>query len=131
MNTGQLIMRNLRKNSKTYGLYIFSLTFSVALYFAFVTLQYDPALDEAAASVKGAAAIRSASVLLVAIIAIFLLYANRLFLKRRSKEIGLFQLVGMREAEFLGCCQGKCARLLWRASCRRFHWSFICQSWQW
>ncbi|GIN12465.1 bacitracin export permease protein BceB [Shouchella clausii] len=97
MNTGQLIMRNLRKNSKTYGLYIFSLTFSAALYFAFVTLQYDPALDEAAASVKGAAAIRTASVLLIAIIAIFLLYANRLFLKRRSKEIGLFQLVGMRK----------------------------------
>ncbi|MFB4260008.1 ABC transporter permease [Shouchella clausii] len=107
MNTGQLIMRNLRKNSKTYGLYIFSLTFSVALYFAFVTLQYDPALDEAAASVKGAAAIRSASVLLVAIIAIFLLYANRLFLKRRSKEIGLFQLVGMRKGRIFGLLSGE------------------------
>jgi bacitracin transport system permease protein len=107
MNTGQLIMRNLRKNSKTYGLYIFSLTFSAALYFAFVTLQYDPALDEAAASVKGAAAIRSASVLLVAIIAIFLLYANRLFLKRRSKEIGLFQLVGMRKGRIFGLLSGE------------------------
>ncbi|MCM3378601.1 ABC transporter permease [Shouchella rhizosphaerae] len=107
MNTGQLIMRNLRKNSKTYGLYIFSLTFSAALYFAFVTLQYDPALDEAAASVKGAAAIQSASVLLIAIIAIFLLYANRLFLKRRSKEIGLFQLVGMRKGRIFWVLSGE------------------------
>lgn len=46
-------------------------------------------------SIKGAAAIRTASVLLVAIVTIFLLYANNIFIKRRSKEIGLFQLFGM------------------------------------
>lgn len=30
---------------------------------------------------------------------IFLLYANNIFIKRRSKEIGLFQLIGMTKAE--------------------------------
>ncbi len=69
--------------------------FSAALYFAFVTLQYDPALDETKGSIKGGAAVRAASVLLVAIVSIFLLYANTIFIKRRSKEIGLFQLIGM------------------------------------
>lgn len=69
--------------------------FSVALYFAFVTLQYDPSMDETKGSIKGEAAIKAASVLLVGIVAIFLTYANRIFIKRRSKEIGLFQLVGM------------------------------------
>jgi len=52
-------------------------------------------MDETKGSIKGAAAIRAASVLLVAIVSIFLLYANNIFIKRRSKEIGLFQLVGM------------------------------------
>jgi bacitracin transport system permease protein len=60
-----------------------------------VTLQYDPAMDSTKGSVKGAAAIKAASVLLVAIVSIFLLYANTIFIKRRSKEIGLFQLIGM------------------------------------
>lgn len=95
MNLNYLIFRNLKKNIKNYYLYVFALIFSVALYFSFVTLQYDPALDETAGSVKGGAAIGAASVLLVAIVAIFLLYANTIFIKRRSKEIGLFQLIGL------------------------------------
>ena len=95
MSIKHLILQNLKKNISNYYLYVFALIFTVALYFAFVTLQYDPSMDETKGSIKGAAAIRAASVLLVAIVSIFLLYANNIFIKRRSKEIGLFQLVGM------------------------------------
>ncbi|MFD1851489.1 ABC transporter permease [Oceanobacillus bengalensis] len=95
MSFNQLILRNLKKNIKNYYLYVFALIFTVALYFAFVTLQYDPAMDEVEGSIKGAAAIRAGSVMLIAIVTVFLVYANNLFIKRRSKEIGLFQLVGM------------------------------------
>ncbi|MBT2682855.1 FtsX-like permease family protein [Bacillus sp. ISL-37] len=95
MSINQIMLRNLKKNLKNYYLYIFALIFSVALYFAFVTLQYDPAMDETKGSIKGGAAIKAASVLLVGIVTIFLLYANNIFIKRRSKEIGLFQLIGM------------------------------------
>ena len=95
MSIKQLIFRNLKKNLKNYYLYVFALMFAVALYFAFVTLQYDPSMDATKGSIKGAAAIRTASVLLIAIVTVFLLYANNIFIKRRSKEIGLFQLIGM------------------------------------
>ncbi|GAB3049704.1 ABC transporter permease [Virgibacillus ainsalahensis] len=95
MSINHLIYRSLKKNIRNYYLYVFALIFSVALYFAFVTLQYDPSMDEAKGSIKGAAAIRTGSVLLVAIVAVFLFYANNIFIKRRSKEIGLFQLIGM------------------------------------
>ncbi|PSA93562.1 bacitracin ABC transporter permease [Bacillus atrophaeus] len=95
MNINQLIYRNLKKNIRNYYLYVFALIFSVALYFAFVTLQYDPAINEVKASIKGAAAIKTASILLVVVVSIFMLYANTIFIKRRSKEIGLFQLIGM------------------------------------
>lgn len=83
------------KNIKNYYLYVFALIFGVALYFSFVTLKYDPAMDEVKGSVKGGAAIGTSSVLLVVIVAIFLLYANTIFIKRRSREIGLFQLIGL------------------------------------
>lgn len=99
MSVNGLIYRNFKKNLPHYALYIFALAFSAALYFAFVTLQYAPSLNEVKSSVKGLAAFRSASILLVVIVAIFLLYANHLFIKRRSKEIGLFQLVGMMKKE--------------------------------
>lgn len=95
MSINQLIFRNLKKNLKNYYLYVFALVFSASLYFAFVTLQYDPSMDEASGSIKGGAAILAASILLIAIVSIFLLYANSIFIKRRSKEIGLFQLIGM------------------------------------
>ncbi|MBA9086151.1 bacitracin transport system permease protein [Fontibacillus solani] len=95
MSINYIILRNLKKNAKNYYLYVFALIFSVALYFAFVTLQYDPAMDEAKGTIKGAAALGAASVLLIAIVTVFLLYANNLFIKRRSKEIGLFQLIGL------------------------------------
>lgn len=42
MSINVLMIRNLRKNIRNYYLYVFALVFSVALYFAFVTLQYDP-----------------------------------------------------------------------------------------
>lgn len=102
MSLSYIIFRNLRKNLKNYYLYVFALVFSVALYFSFVTLQYDPSMDEVAASTKGAAAIGTSSVLLIVIVGIFLLYANTIFIKRRSKEIGLFQLIGLTKGRIFG-----------------------------
>lgn len=95
MTINQLILRSFKKNIKNYYLYVFALVFSVSLYFAFVTLQYDPAMDTVKGGVKGGASIRAASVLLVGIVTVFLVYANMIFIKRRSKEIGLFHLIGM------------------------------------
>ncbi len=95
LSINYIIARNFRKNIKNYYLYVFALVFSVALYFAFVTLQFDPSLEEIKGSIKGEAAIKAGSILLIAIVTIFLLYANKLFIKRRSKEIGLYQLTGL------------------------------------
>lgn len=95
MSLNSMILRNLKKNIKNYYLYVFALVFSVGLYFAFVTLRFDPSMAEVEASAKGAAGLGAASTLLVVIVGIFLLYANNLFIKRRSREIGLFQLIGL------------------------------------
>src|SRR5690625_5098128 len=95
MRFKQLIIRSVKGNLQHYTLYIFALTFSVALYFSFVTLQYDPAMDEMKDMVNGAATIQISSLFLVFIVTVFLVYVNSLFLKRRSKEMGVYQLVGM------------------------------------
>ncbi|MCA0993834.1 ABC transporter permease [Pseudalkalibacillus hwajinpoensis] len=95
MSINHMILKNLKKNLKNYYLYVFALVFSVGLYFSFVTLQYDPGVDNMETSAKMAAAIKAASVMLVVIVTVFLVYANSIFIKRRGKEIGLFQLIGM------------------------------------
>lgn len=95
MSINHMILKNLKKNLKNYYLYVFALIFSVGLYFSFVTLQYDPGVDNMETSAKMTAAIKAASVMLVVIVTVFLVYANSIFIKRRGKEIGLFQLIGM------------------------------------
>lgn len=79
-----------------YYLYFFALIFSVTLFFSFVTLQYNESVMEATkASGTAASGFEAASYMLYFIVLFFVLYANHLFIKRRSKEIGLYQLVGM------------------------------------
>ena len=100
-----LVIRSMRKNIKHYYLYFFALILSVVLYFVFATLQYDSAVvEQSATSMNMAAAFSVAGILLLFIAGIFVVYANAIFLKRRSREIGLYQLIGL--------TKGAVARLL-------------------
>ncbi|TQR18937.1 FtsX-like permease family protein [Psychrobacillus vulpis] len=95
MTLSQLVLRSMKKNIKHYYLYFFALIFSVTLYFSFITLQYNPSVENISGSVKVAASLKTAQYLLLFIVVFFVLYANHLFMRRRSKEIGLYQLIGM------------------------------------
>lgn len=95
MTLNQLVLRSMRKNLKSYYLYIFALVFSVSLYYSFVTLQYNPTIVNEIGNGRSSAVLKAASYLLLFIVIFFVLYANKLFMNRRSKEIGLYQLVGM------------------------------------
>lgn len=91
-----LVIRSMRKNLKHYYLYFFALIFGVTLFFIFSTLQHDSSVvEQTDLSAKMASGFQAATVLLFGILVIFVTYANDLFLKRRSREIGLYQLVGL------------------------------------
>ena len=86
----------MKNNVKHYYLYFFALIFSVMLYFSFSTLRFN---GEVLKSVEGSgtatAGFKVATYLLWFIVLVFVLYANHLFIRRRSKEIGMYQLIGM------------------------------------
>ena len=88
----------MRKNIKHYYLYFFALIFSVVLYFVFATLQHDPSVAEQSGGMM-ASAFKVAGILLLFIAGIFVVYANAIFLKRRSREIGLYQLIGLSKSK--------------------------------
>jgi bacitracin transport system permease protein len=91
-----LVIRSMRKNLKHYYLYFFALIFGITLFFIFSTLQHDSAVaGQTDLSAMMASGFKAATVLLFGILIIFVTYANDLFLKRRSREIGLYQLVGL------------------------------------
>lgn len=91
-----LAIRSMRKNIKHYYLYFFALILSVVLYFVFATLQYDQAIVEQGNKMISSAFL-AAGILLIFIAGIFIIYANSIFLKRRSREIGLYQLIGLKK----------------------------------
>ena len=95
MTLFDLAFRSMRKNIKHYYLYFFALIFSVVLYFVFATLQHDPAV--LAQNDQMSTAFLAAGILLIFIAGIFVVYANSIFLKRRSREIGLYQLIGLKK----------------------------------
>lgn len=96
MTLFELVVRSMRKNLKHYYLYFFALIFSMSLYFVFATLQHDPSVVERAGMDSNFAYVFNlAGTLLLATVFVFAVYANSIFLKRRSREIGLYQLIGL------------------------------------
>lgn len=96
MTVFELARRSMRQNIKHYYLYFFALIFSMSLFFVFASLKYDQQMqDMLDSSVSLASAFRAAAILLVVIIGIFTISSNSIFLKRRSREIGLYQLIGL------------------------------------
>lgn len=91
-----LVVRSMRKNVKHYYLYFFALILSVVLYFVFASLQHDTSvMERTSASFNMSSSFKVAGILLIGISGVFVLYANSIFLKRRSQEIGLYQLIGL------------------------------------
>ncbi|WP_436882135.1 FtsX-like permease family protein [Mammaliicoccus sciuri] len=99
MSFNQIVIKNLRRNIRHYSMYVFSITMSVMLFFGFVTLRFSEDLNSVQSGIRVGAAIKVGVTILTIIIVIFLLYANKLFIKRRSREMGLYQLIGMTKRE--------------------------------
>lgn len=99
MNISKLVMRSMRKNIKMYYLYFFAMIFSIGLYFIFSSLQSDQTVIETVqTSVNFSTAFQIAGILLILITIVFTMYATNIFIRRRSQEIGLYQLIGLSKA---------------------------------
>ncbi|MVO99957.1 ABC transporter permease [Paenibacillus lutrae] len=96
MTVFELALRSMRQNVKHYYLYFFALIFSMSLFFVFSSLQHDQQVQSMLeSSDKFLVAFQSAAILLIVIIVIFTISSNQIFLRRRSREIGLYQLIGL------------------------------------
>ncbi|MBY0116834.1 FtsX-like permease family protein [Paenibacillus xylanexedens] len=96
MTVFELALRSMRQNVKHYYLYFFALIFSMSLFFVFASLLHDQQVQSMLeSSDKFLIAFQSAAILLIGIIVIFTISSNQIFLRRRSREIGLYQLIGL------------------------------------
>ncbi|WP_313428178.1 FtsX-like permease family protein [Siminovitchia terrae] len=98
MTLFDLALKNIRRNMKSYSLYIGSTIFSIIIYFTFVTLKYSEDIGALAETSKKISGIMSASAFVLMIfVAIFIAYSNSFFMKKRKKEVALYSLLGVRK----------------------------------
>ncbi len=98
MTMVDLAVKNIKRNLKHYGLYIGATVFSIIIYFTFATLKYSDNLSSLADTSTQIKAIMSSSAFVLMIfVAIFILYSNTFFMKKRKKEVALYSLLGVRK----------------------------------
>ena len=91
------VSRKLFKNNrKQYGLFFFSIIFSVAMTGAYGVLQYSPTVTHVLVDGGSTQTISQAMFLGSMLgIVVFLVYADSIFLKYKSREIGIFLSLGI------------------------------------
>lgn len=100
MTLFDIAKKNIRHNFVHYFLYFASMIFSIMIYFTFLVLSKDPSVTSRIdQSAKLSTAFTSSSVILLIFVAIFILYSNNFFTRKRKKEIGLYSLLGLRKKE--------------------------------
>lgn len=98
MTLFDLAVKNIRRNMKSYSLYIGSTVFSILIYFTFATLKYSDDISGAAETSKQIQGVMGAAAFVLMIfVAIFILYSNSFFMKKRKKEVALYSLLGVRK----------------------------------
>ncbi len=95
---GKLAFRNIKRSARDYLVYFFTMTFVTALMFAFNSILFSKdvqALFEVAGIM--AAMIGLATFFIVLIIAWLINYMIRFMLEKRSREFGIYLLIGMKK----------------------------------
>jgi putative ABC transport system permease protein len=74
--------------------------FSIVIYFTFKALQYNSQMEKAAeGSKKISGAFQVSSVMLIIFVAVFIIYSNGFFTRKRKKEVGQYSLLGIRKKQ--------------------------------
>lgn len=100
MNFFSMALNNIRKKSDTYFTYFLSTTFAVTIFYIFCSIYFNPEFADFHTGVsKIGIVFQISSIIVLAFSAVFVFYANSLFIKSRKKEIAIFSLLGMRKKE--------------------------------
>ena len=87
----RLAVINIKNNPKTYVPYILASALTVMMYFIMDGLAMNDSIGEG----RLAVVLECASVVIMVFAVIFLFYTNSFLIKRRKKEIGIYNILGM------------------------------------
>ena len=100
----RLALVNLARNGRFYGPYLLSCVVTAAMYYILVFLAYNEGLD----NVRGAMYLKSFAgvgcMVAACLAAVILLYANSFVMKRRQRELGLYNILGLEKRHIARMC---------------------------
>ncbi|MGL5651560.1 MAG: FtsX-like permease family protein [Paraclostridium sp.] len=95
MNLFKLSLMNIRQSIKNYGVYIFSMVFSIAVFYNFITLisskQFTEIKDLNVVSMAGG----MCAFVLMFFFIFFISYSSKFFIEQRKKEFGIYTFMGV------------------------------------
>ena len=93
---GKLAVQNIRNNRSTYVPYMLTCIFCIAMMYMMEFLRDCPTLEKAVPQASEVRMIVGTGEVVVGIFCvIFLIYSNSFLMKRRQKEIGLYNILGL------------------------------------
>ena len=96
----KLALRNVKKSFRDYAIYFITLMFGVCIFYVFNSIDAQKSMmvitESTLKSMETLQSIMSYFSVFVAVVLGFLIvYANRFLVKRRKKELGIYQILGM------------------------------------
>lgn len=95
MSFFKLSFMNLKQNLKNYGMYIFSMLFSIIVFYNFMTLMFSKQFTQ----IQDLATISSVSGMCIFVLFIFFVffisYSSSFFIEQRKKEFGIYTFMGV------------------------------------
>lgn len=102
MNNFSMAVKNLKNNFSFYALYLVSVAFVITVYFAFTSFSMNSVmLEKISTNGRVESMCNVISVCLMGFVVFYMSYSNRFFLRRRTKELGVYALLGYRKVAVL------------------------------
>lgn len=96
MNSFKIAIINFKRNIRIYGLYLMAMIFSVATYYNFASMRYNPQfLEVKEISIYIESSSMTASMLMIMFLIFFIVYSGNFFLNQRKREIGVYAFMGI------------------------------------
>ncbi len=102
MNHLSTALKNLKNNFSFYALYLLSISFVITIFFAFTSFSMNKVmLEKISGDGRVETMCSTISIFLMAFVIFYMSYSNRFFLRRRTKELGIYALLGYRKSTVL------------------------------
>jgi len=89
----RLALTNIKKHARSYVPYLITCVITIAMFYIIKSLAFN--LDKNLSSISAATSMSLGSIVVAIFAIIFLFYTNSFLLKKRKKEFGLYNILGM------------------------------------